>query len=68
MVYYAIVYMTNGEIHMKPYPTAEEAKSHCKEILATKWGPKVLRTKVCKKDTTKKLHAKTRWVMDLADK
>lgn len=53
MIYYAVIYMKNGEIHLKPYGSREEAELHCKEIYNTKWADKVDITRVVKKDPEK---------------
>ena len=51
MIYYAVVYMKNDEIHLKPFSTKEEALERIEAIKNhEKWGPEFELGKVVKKD------------------
>lgn len=54
MIYYACIYMKNGEIHLKPFQSKEEAEARIDYIRKSeKWGSQVDLTKVIKKDPDK---------------
>lgn len=53
MIYYAVAYMKDGQIHLKPFKTKEEAEHNLELLKASKWGPQIDLTKVVKKDTSK---------------
>lgn len=53
MIYYAVVYMKDGQIHLMPHATKEAAEECLKDLMGTKWGPKVDFTRVVKKDPDK---------------
>lgn len=48
--YYAVAYMDDGQIHLKPFGSRNEAKDNLTKLRASKWGPKVIFTRVVKKD------------------
>lgn len=51
MIYYAVVYMKNGEIHLKPFDTKEEAQERIENIKNhEKWSKEFDFGKVVKKD------------------
>ena len=51
MIYYAVAYMTDGQIHLKPFNSKENAEEALAKLKAhVTWGPKVKFTKVVKKD------------------
>ena len=50
MIYYAVAYMTDGQIHLKPFESREEADDCINKLKASKWGPMVKLTKIVKKD------------------
>ncbi len=50
MIYYAVAYMTDGQIHLKPFSSIREAEDNLAKLKASKWGPQVKLTKVVKKD------------------
>lgn len=50
MIYYAVAYMTDGQIHLKPFESVREAEENLTKLKASKWGPQVKHTKVVKKD------------------
>lgn len=51
MIYYAVVYMKNGEIHLKPFNTKEEAQERIDAIKNhEKWKSEFLLGKIVKKD------------------
>jgi len=51
MIYYAVVYMKDGQIHLKPFDTKEGAANECTRIKnSVRWGEMVDTTKVVKKD------------------
>lgn len=50
MIYYAVAYMTDGQIHLKPFGSKQDAEANLEKLKASKWGPKVKLTKVVKKD------------------
>ncbi len=54
MIYYAVIYLKNGEIHLKPFDTKEDAEE-CIKNTATreKYKDQIDVTKVVKKDTSK---------------
>jgi len=52
MIYYAVIYMNNGEIHLKPFDSKEEAQARIDYIRKSeKWGNQVVLTKIVKKDS-----------------
>lgn len=53
MIYYAVIYMKDGQIHLMPHKSREEAEKTCNEIRQTKWADKIDVTKVVKKDPEK---------------
>ena len=51
MIYYAVLYMKDGQIHLMPHETKEAAEATCAEIcVSPKWRDKIDTTKVVKKD------------------
>ena len=50
MIYYAVAYMTDGQIHLKPFDSVRDAEHNLELLKSSKWGPKVKLTKVVKKD------------------
>ena len=50
MRYYSVVYMKNGEIHMRPHASKEDAQATIDGLKATKWWPKVDYCKIHKGD------------------
>lgn len=50
MIYYAVAYMNDGQIHLKPFGSTREAEDNLAKLKASKWGPKIKLTKVVKKD------------------
>ena len=50
MIYYAVAYMKDGQIHLKPFSTKEGAEHSLKLLRESNWGPQVDLTKVVKKD------------------
>lgn len=51
MLYYAVIYMKNGEIHLKPFKSKEEAINRINHIKnSEKWGSLFDTGKVVKKD------------------
>ena len=48
--YYAVAYMDDGQIHLKPFDTKEQAQDNLNKLCASKWGPKVTFTRIVKKD------------------
>ena len=54
MIYYAVIYLKNGEIHLKPFDTKEDA-DECIATVADKprYKDQIDVTKVVKKDPSK---------------
>ena len=50
MIYYAVAYMTDGQIHLKPFSSVREAEDNLTSLKQSKWGSQVKLTKVVKKD------------------
>lgn len=50
MLYYAVAYMKDGQIHLKPYPTKEEAQEHLDLLKESRWKDKIDLLKIVKKD------------------
>lgn len=51
MIYYAVFYLANGEIHLKPWPTKEEAEQCISDTRKKpKYTNQIIHTKVVKKD------------------
>lgn len=51
MIYYAVAYMNDGQIHLKPFSSVREAEESLKKLKNhEKWGSQVKHTKVVKKD------------------
>lgn len=50
MIYYAVAYMTDGQIHLKPFNSKQEAERNLELLKASKWGPYLKQTKIVKKD------------------
>lgn len=63
MTYYAVAYMSNGEIHLKPFPRQDSA-DRCLTNLKTEYGDKVRRTQIIKKDETSETFVKRKgfWI------
>lgn len=49
MIYYSVVYLKDGTIHLQPNPTKEEAEDTNEKIKA-KYGDRVDLVKIVKKD------------------
>lgn len=59
MIYYSLIYMDNGEIHLRPHDTKEAAEETCHEIKKhEKWGSHVSHTKVISKDPSSETYRK----------
>ena len=54
MIYYAVLYMVDGQIHLMPHGTKEEAEKTIEQAKQERFGPKIKHAKVFKKDTTGK--------------
>ena len=51
MIYYAVFYLSNGEIHLKPYNSREGAEGCVTKMKQdAKYGPQITFTRVVKKD------------------
>ena len=50
MIYYAVAYMKDGQIHLKPFNSKEAAEHNLELLKKSEWGDKVDLTKVVKKD------------------
>ena len=51
MIYYAVAYMNDGQIHLKPFGSIKEAEENLAKLKShEKWGSQVKLTKVVKKD------------------
>lgn len=51
MIYYSVIYHKDGCISLKPFETKEEAGAYNKKALEDeKWGPRIDKTKIVKKD------------------
>ena len=51
MIYYAIIYLKDGCISLKPFDSKEEAIEYNEKVLNDeKWGPRTDTVKVVKKD------------------
>lgn len=50
MIYYAVVYMKDGCIHLKPFDSREEAQAELEKLRSSKWANSIDLTKVVKKD------------------
>lgn len=51
MIYYSVAYHKNGCISLKPFDTKEEAEEYNQVVMKdAKWGPRMDRCKVVKKD------------------
>lgn len=54
MIYYAVIYLKNGEIHLKPWLTKEDAEKCISETCAKpKFKDQIELTRVVKKDPEK---------------
>lgn len=53
MIYYAVLYMTDGQIHLMPHETKEEAEKTIEEAKKEKFGSKIVFSRVVKKDPNK---------------
>lgn len=50
MIYYAVAYMKDGQIHLKPFPSREEAQDCINKLRTSKWKDAIDLTKIVKKD------------------
>ena len=50
MIYYAVIYMKTGEIHLKPFDTKEKARECLEKLKDTKWEESIDIKKIVKKD------------------
>jgi len=50
MIYYAVAYMKDGQIHLKPFSSKEEAQRNLQLLKESKWGGMIDITKIIKKD------------------
>ena len=50
MIYYAVVYMKDGQIHLKPCQSRVEAEAYLSKLRNSKWKDSIDITKVVKKD------------------
>lgn len=65
MIYYTIIYMADGQIHLMPHTTREKAEETEKEIKAhPKWGGQVKATKIITKDPASETFVKRKglWI------
>lgn len=59
MVYYAVIYMNDGNIHLFKSDTKEGAEDCIKGLQDSKWKDQIETTKIVKKDTTTALWQNT---------
>lgn len=50
MIYYAVAYMNDGQIHLKPFDSKQGAEDCIEKLKASPWGPYLKQTKIVKKD------------------
>jgi len=53
MIYYAVVYMKNGDIHLRPFETKEAAEACCEKFKDSDYADDIDVLKVIKKDPSK---------------